>query len=221
MSIDSRSDVDSPPPPFLVKLFHRNGQYYRHTSPEEFASSSLPAHISIYARLDCTLKELALELATVEPSILPSPSIGTRLAFQLVCPDLRATSAINNAQPRFAVKELGSIVIGQGSLAAEDLGEAEIPVTADKDNGKTLREAHFVVGDYVSRLGDGTVVTDMVNVAAFTTLTTGSVGAEVVEGAMVGETEAQAASHRVNGEEVRGFRRGRLGEAVGGAVGKW
>lgn len=134
--------------------------------PDEFALPSLPSHILVYTRPDCSLKELALELAAVQPSILPSPSIGTRLVFQLVCPDLRGTSAINNAAPRFAVKELGSIVIGQGSLSVRDLEDAEIPVTGDRENGKTLREAHFVVGDYVScavlpPLSDGSVAPAM------------------------------------------------------------
>jgi histone deacetylase complex subunit SAP18 len=159
MSSSPESDVNSRPPPFLLKVFYRYGQYFR---LDEFAAPSLPTHVSIYTHPDCTLMDLAMGLAIADSSILPYPNVGTRLAFQLVCPDLRGTNAVNSSQPRFAVKELGSIVIGQGILRADELAEAEIPAAADRDNGKTLRDAHFVVGDYVScailpPLPDGTV----------------------------------------------------------------
>ncbi|KAH7308180.1 Sin3 associated polypeptide p18-domain-containing protein [Stachybotrys elegans] len=134
--------------PFLVKLFHRVGTFYR---PDEFASNSPPPHVSIYTWPDCTLNELALELAATEPSLLPTPAVGTRLAFQLVYPDLRSTTGISNASPRFAVKDLGTVVIGQGSPGTggpeEDAGGVG---KMDNTSSKSLGDARFVVGDYIS-----------------------------------------------------------------------
>ncbi|GAB0135156.1 hypothetical protein EsDP_00003503 [Epichloe bromicola] len=154
-------DSDAPAP-FLVQLFYRTGGFYR---PDEFAARSLPPHISVYTWPSCTLNELALELAASKVSALPYPAIGTRLAFQLVCPDLRSVSAISNAPPRYAVKDLGSTVIGQNT---SDAGEPEfIEVVGSTRNGpasdkKSLSEARFVVGDYIScailpPLADGSV----------------------------------------------------------------
>ncbi|KAH7140632.1 Sin3 associated polypeptide p18-domain-containing protein [Dactylonectria macrodidyma] len=147
--------------PFLVQLFYRQGAFHR---PEEFASQSLPAHISVYTWSDCTLEELGFELAAARPSSLPVPSIGTRLAFQLVFPDLRNTSAASNAQPRFGIKDLGSIVIGEGgpSVQLSDDIDTDGPVKGLKDKDKTLNDARFVVGDYIScavipPLSDGSV----------------------------------------------------------------
>ncbi|KAK7402629.1 hypothetical protein QQX98_011609 [Neonectria punicea] len=161
--------MSSPPPkpiredttPFLVQLFYRQAAFYR---PEEFGAHSLPPHISIYTWSDCTLKELALELAAAKPSALPSPAVGSRLAFQLVFPDLRTTNAISSANPRFSVKDLGSIVIGEGEPGAELLDDVDMdgPVKEVKDKDKTLGDARFVVGDYIScavipPLSDGSV----------------------------------------------------------------
>ncbi|KAF7542830.1 hypothetical protein G7Z17_g11239 [Cylindrodendrum hubeiense] len=109
--------------PFLVQLFYRQGTFHK---PEDFGSHSLPTHIPVYTWSDCTLKELALELAAAKPSALPSPAIGTRLAFQLVFPDLRNASAASNAQPRFGVKDLGSIIIGEGEPSVELSDDVEM-----------------------------------------------------------------------------------------------
>ncbi|KAK4085565.1 uncharacterized protein Triagg1_555 [Trichoderma aggressivum f. europaeum] len=140
---DARANEDDDTSPFLVRLFHRTGSFHR---PEEFASPSLPSHVSIYTWSTCTLYELALELAAAKPSALPSPTIGTRLSFQLVCPDLRGTSTVNTGQPKFAVKELGSIVIGEGYPGAENPDEADPDVMMRDDNGKdkTLADWRFV-----------------------------------------------------------------------------
>ncbi|KAK5997467.1 hypothetical protein PT974_02828 [Cladobotryum mycophilum] len=129
--------------PFLVKLFHRNGAFHR---PEEFASPSLPPHILVYTWSSCTLKELALELAASKPSVLQIPTIGTRLAFQLVCPDLRGTSATSTSHPRFAVKDLGSIVIGEGGPGIDDSddGSFDGPLRDEDASHKTLSDARFV-----------------------------------------------------------------------------
>lgn len=100
----------------------------------------------IYTYPSCTLSELSQLIAGADPSILPSPAIGTRLVFRLIYPD---AAQGGRRFGRFAVKELGSVVIGAGNPGGEDdlngLGEAE-----DDDGQKTLDEARFVVGDYVS-----------------------------------------------------------------------
>lgn len=94
---------------------------------------------------DCTLDELALELAIAEPGVLSSPAIGTRLVFQLIFPDLRNATAAVNAPPRFASRDLGSVVIGSGGPGVEE------PVRDGVDDGaKKLSDARFVVGDYVT-----------------------------------------------------------------------
>ncbi|KAL7789795.1 Sin3 associated polypeptide p18 domain-containing protein [Trichoderma ceciliae] len=135
--------------PFLVHLFYRSGSFHR---PEEFASPALPPHVSIYTWPTCTLNELALELAAAKPGALPTPAVGTRLSFQLVCPDLRGTSATNTTQPKFVVKEIGSIVIGEGYPGAENPDDAGPDILMRNDGGKdkTLADWRFVVGDYIS-----------------------------------------------------------------------
>lgn len=179
----TKGDDDHDATPFLVRLFHKTGSFPRYVAiahdgilidgisllnilfrPEEFASSSLPPYVSIYTWSTCTLNELALELAAAKPNALPTPAIGTRLSFQLVCPDLRGSSAINTTQPKFAVKELGSIVIGEGYPGAEDREEAGPDSLMREDSGKdkTLADWRFVVGDYISCAilpprGDGAV----------------------------------------------------------------
>ncbi|KAG5981100.1 hypothetical protein E4U55_003314 [Claviceps digitariae] len=162
-SPSDKGDTD-PAAPFLLQLFYRTGGFYR---PDEFAAPSLPPHISVYTWPSCTLHDLALELAASKASALPYPAIGTRLAFQLVCPDLRSVSTISNAPPRYAVKDLGSIVIG--SQSASEGAESEFIVAGGStreepasDNKKSLSDARFVVGDYVScailpPLADGSV----------------------------------------------------------------
>lgn len=180
MSVSSSSDND-PPVPFLVQLVYRTGTFYRYalsayaqspgrvlteppcSRPEEFASLPLPPHISVYTWPHCTLSELALELAAARPSALPYPAVGTRLVFQLVYPDLRGGGAGSDAVPRFAVKDLGSIVLGRGLPGAEtsEPGHGGA-VRPDQEVGRTLSDARFVVGDYLScavlpPLSDGSV----------------------------------------------------------------
>ncbi|OAQ62329.1 Sin3-associated polypeptide Sap18 [Pochonia chlamydosporia 170] len=161
MSSASDNGDRDPPAPFLLQLFYRSGGFFR---ADEFAGRSLPAHISIYTWPHCTLNELALELAAAKPSALPYPAIGTRLAFQLVCPDLRGVGQINSAHPRYAVKDLGSIVIGQNQQGASDSDFVEVGGSSRgaSSSDKTLGEARFVVGDYIScailpPLGDGSI----------------------------------------------------------------
>ncbi|RDA90437.1 hypothetical protein CP533_5242 [Ophiocordyceps camponoti-saundersi (nom. inval.)] len=161
MSSHSEETHRLPPAPFLVHLIYRTGTFYR---PEDFSSRSLPPHISLYTWPDCTLSELAMELAASKPSILPHPTIGTRLVFQLVYPDLRGMTPLGDTPPRYAVKDLGSIVIGQGGPGAEtsELGASAGASRNDHDIGRTLNDARFVVGDFLScailpPLSDGSV----------------------------------------------------------------
>ncbi|KAM0200667.1 hypothetical protein ACHAPA_008673 [Fusarium lateritium] len=146
----------SPPPksvredttPFLLQLFYRTGALHR---PDEFEFNSLPPHISVYTWSDCTLNELALDLVATKPSAFPSPSVGCRLVFQLVFPDLRNTTAVSNAPPRYGVKDLGSLVIG-GDPGTDASGDTSMETTLRDidDRCKTLSEARFVVGDYIT-----------------------------------------------------------------------
>ncbi|QUC22038.1 uncharacterized protein UV8b_06279 [Ustilaginoidea virens] len=150
------------PAPFLVQLFYRTGSFYR---PEDFASHPLPPHVYVYTWPSCTLSDLALELAAATPTSFPHPAIGARLSFQLVCPDLRSVSAVSNAPPRYAVKDLGSVVIGQHAHGAATNESLELGGSTRSGPGsgkKTLNDARFVVGDYIScailpPLADGSV----------------------------------------------------------------
>lgn len=123
----------------------------------------MPPHILVYTWSDCTLNELALELAGAKKSALPSPSVGCRLVFQLVFPDLRNTAAVTNAPPKYGVKDLGSIVLGGGSVA-DTSGDISMDGTTrgSDDKTKTLSDCRFVVGDYITcailpPLSDGSV----------------------------------------------------------------
>ncbi|KAL7921501.1 Sin3 associated polypeptide p18 domain-containing protein [Trichoderma austrokoningii] len=161
----AKGDDEHDAAPFLVRLFHKTGGFPR---AEEFASSSPPPYVSIYTWSTCTLNELALELAAAKPNALPNPAIGTRLSFRLVCPGLRGASATDTRQPKFVVKNLGSIVIGEGSPGAEEPEDAG-PDTLTRDDfekDKTLADWRFVVGDYISCAilpprGDGAVAPSM------------------------------------------------------------
>jgi histone deacetylase complex subunit SAP18 len=94
---------------------------------------------------NCSLKQLALNLSELSVPSLPSPAFGTRLVFQLVFPNLRRTESTPNGPPRYGVKDLGSVVIGAGSTTDEE------DATWDRvDEDKTLGDARFVVGDYIS-----------------------------------------------------------------------
>ncbi|KAL1875749.1 hypothetical protein VTK73DRAFT_9810 [Phialemonium thermophilum] len=102
--------------PFLLKLFYRTGAFHR---PEEFTSAShLPPHLSIYAWPSTTLSELSHHLAAANPPILPDPAVGTRLAFRLLYPDARGAGP--RGQGRYVIKDLGSLVIGEGGPGAAE-----------------------------------------------------------------------------------------------------
>lgn len=168
-------DRDSTTTPFLLKLFYRTGTFHR---PDEFATtapSSLPTHLPIHAYPTTTLLELAHHIASLRPAALPSPAIGTRLSFRLIYPDAAAPPAPSRLlppdqssapPPRYLAKDLGSLVLGYEDGRAvkvgngdddedmlndddENNGNAQPPEVSPAGN-KTLADAKFVVGDYLS-----------------------------------------------------------------------
>ncbi|KUJ20953.1 uncharacterized protein LY89DRAFT_704921 [Mollisia scopiformis] len=142
--------------PFYLKLFYRNNAVHR---PEEFITSAeLPAHLQIYTWPSCTLRELSHLLTSALPTLLPDPAIGTRLSFRLIYPDTRSSGpGIGVGPGRYLIKELGSVIIGDGGpgiLPDEEEaaivrgGHMEGPLGGDPE--KTLQDARFMIGDYVS-----------------------------------------------------------------------
>ncbi|KAI2612470.1 Sin3 associated polypeptide p18-domain-containing protein [Hypoxylon fragiforme] len=144
-------------PPFMLRLFYRTGAFHR---PDEFTTERLPPHIGIHAWNDSTLTELTYIIAAAKPNLIPNPAVGTRVAFRLIFPDTR-TNAAGQTTARYSVKDLGSVVIGDGyrGLDPEDIDEEK---KLDTEGDKTLLEARFVVGDFIScailpPLADGSV----------------------------------------------------------------
>ncbi|KAI0481056.1 Sin3 associated polypeptide p18-domain-containing protein [Xylariaceae sp. FL0804] len=156
-------------PPFMLQLFYRTGAFHR---PDEFSAAPLPSHLELHTWPDCTLSELAHGIAASSPSLLPDPAIGTRLAFRLIFPDTRSGSSgpgphsrrhqhrrqQSSTVPRYMIRELGSVVLGEGGQGL-DPDDADAVMADqhghndDRDDaaaGKTLADARFVVGDYVS-----------------------------------------------------------------------
>ncbi|KAI1805788.1 Sin3 associated polypeptide p18-domain-containing protein [Daldinia bambusicola] len=132
-------------PPFMLRLFYRTGAFHR---PEEFNNTSqLPPHIPIYTWPDCTLTELTYIIAALKPSLVPNPAIGTRFAFRLIFPDTRSTSGPTSA--KYAVKDLGSVIVGNGGKGL-DPGDPEAEKTIESEGDRTLKDAKFVVGDFIS-----------------------------------------------------------------------
>ncbi|KAG7101057.1 Histone deacetylase complex subunit SAP18 like protein [Verticillium longisporum] len=144
--------------PFLLRVFYRHGAFHR---PDEFAARALPPSLDLYTWPSCTLDELAHQLAAERPALLPDPAVGTRLAFRLIFPDARSMDNASHTAPRFMVKDLGSVVIGDGRPGldvaaaddATDVADRVSPVRQPggiKDGLRTLEGSKFVVGDYVS-----------------------------------------------------------------------
>ncbi|KAJ4304360.1 hypothetical protein N0V88_001973 [Collariella sp. IMI 366227] len=69
----------------------------------------------------------------------PPPAVGTRLVFRLIYADARATPT------RFVAKDLGSVVLGRGQP-----GAGGVPVDEVNESMKTLADARFIPGDYIS-----------------------------------------------------------------------
>ncbi|KAF2276861.1 uncharacterized protein EI97DRAFT_323996 [Westerdykella ornata] len=165
--------------PFLLRLFYKNGQFHR---LEEFASPRLPPHLQIYTWQSCTLSELTHLLLTALPSLLPAEYAGTRIAYRLIFPDMQGPSRPGTA-PRFIARDLGSVIVGAASVDAQgkkldnDIEDEESSKDEGKAGGdivkdalqqlsgelnKTLQDARFVIGDYISAailppLADGSV----------------------------------------------------------------
>lgn len=146
-----------------------------HDRPDEFASRALQPSVSVYTWPSCSLGELACQIASERPNLLPHPSIGTRLAFRLVYPDTRSLNASSNEEPRFMAKDIGSVVIGAGMAGASnggrrggdddddiEMGDRSPPFEEASLGESTLQDARYVVGDFVScailpPLSDGSV----------------------------------------------------------------
>ncbi|KAK7953648.1 hypothetical protein PG996_014540 [Apiospora saccharicola] len=155
-------------PPFALQLVYRTGAFHR---PDEFSAHHLPPHLTVHTWNDCTLLELAHHLASAPSLLLPEPAIGTRLAFRLIFPDTRSGNgggpsiyqSSGGGGGRFMVKDLGSLVIGDGGPGLDpDDPECAKQIDSSSDADKTLADARFVVGDYISvailpPLGDGSV----------------------------------------------------------------
>ncbi|EXJ83345.1 hypothetical protein A1O1_06966 [Capronia coronata CBS 617.96] len=178
----------SPPPentidrqkttPFLLNFCYRSSAFHSLTDfPTPTPSNPrphLPAHLQIYTWMNCTLRELAHLLTQALPSILPEPSIGTRLSFRLVYPDLHASRGgggrlETEGRARYLSKEMGSVVVSAPlSEYANGGGESGAGVAAalkldGEDADKTLEDARFVIGDFIDcavfpPLSDGSVV---------------------------------------------------------------
>ena len=134
--------------PFLLKLFYRQQDFHR---LEEFTPSRQPSqYVQIYTWPDCTLRELSHCLTSSLRRLFPSPISGTRVAFRLIFPDMRAVQG-SDGYGQFATKDLGSVVIGADSGDANDRSSrgygAQRP---DPDGNKSLQDFRFVIGDYVS-----------------------------------------------------------------------
>lgn len=140
--------------PFHLKLFYRNGGFHR---LDEFNPlGELPPHLQIYTWQSCTLRELSHLLTSALPTLLPDPAIGTRLSFRLIFPDTR-NAAPSSGPGRYMTKELGSIIIGGGGpgiLPDEDeaaiVAGGQMAGSLGGEPEKTLQDARFVIGDYIS-----------------------------------------------------------------------
>ncbi|KAI2470612.1 Sin3 associated polypeptide p18-domain-containing protein [Annulohypoxylon bovei var. microspora] len=132
-------------PPFMLRLFYRTGAFHR---PDEFTNGPFPPHITIHAWPDVSLTELVYNIAAAKPHLLPDPAVGTRVAFRLIFPDTR-NNAASHTTARYAVKDMGSVIIGDGSRGL-DPDDVEAEKEPEADGEKTLTDARFVVGDFIS-----------------------------------------------------------------------
>lgn len=134
--------------------------------PDEFSAPDHLPHVYFHTWPSATLAELSHQLAATAPHLLPSPAIGTRLAFRLLYYDTRAAGDQDQGPARCVVKDLGSVVIGDGgpgistggdedgdNVGGEpDDGRLRMGATAGSaaESAKSLADARFVVGDYIS-----------------------------------------------------------------------
>ncbi|KAI9726459.1 MAG: hypothetical protein M1828_001281 [Chrysothrix sp. TS-e1954] len=145
--------------PSLVRLFYKVDNFFR---PDEFLNpTSLPPHLEIYTWPDCSLRELTQiittqlsKLKTAQPDLgVPSSftnnPAGTRVAFRLIFPDVQAPPS-QARPPRYLTRELGSVVVGEKEQSLADDLEGVEGRTLEGEGSKTLRDARFVIGDYVA-----------------------------------------------------------------------
>ncbi|KAK4934700.1 hypothetical protein LTR10_024097 [Elasticomyces elasticus] len=156
--------------PFLLNFCYRSSAFHNladfpiptPTNPHPH----LPAHLQIYTWMSCTLRELAHLLTQALPHVLPDPSIGTRLSFRLVYPDVHASRGgggrlESEGRGRYLSKEIGSVVV---SAPEDSNGEKDGTFSLEgEDAERTLEDARFVIGDFIDcavfpPLSDGTVV---------------------------------------------------------------
>lgn len=88
------------------------------------------------------------------PNVVPNPAIGTRLSYRLIFPDTRDTG--RPGPGRYLSKDLGTVILGgdeRGIFSTEkDNADGDTSGAADLngDANKTLQDARFVIGDYIS-----------------------------------------------------------------------
>ncbi|KAL1296728.1 hypothetical protein AAFC00_000198 [Neodothiora populina] len=158
--------------PFLLRLYYRSNAFH---SPSEFTTVPPPSSLQqqslqIYTWPTCTLAELTGLLSSALPHLLPSPAVGTRIGYRLVFPDTRSVPASGGGDGpgRWLSKDLGSVVIGADVVGRGGNGYDDDDDDDDMTNGhddvsdpaglgklggdaaKTLAEARFVIGDYIS-----------------------------------------------------------------------
>jgi histone deacetylase complex subunit SAP18 len=118
--------------------------------------SRLPTHLQIYTWQSCTLRELCGLFLGAMPSLLPQPYAGTRIAFRLVYPDIQGSNR-PGAQGRYISRDIGSVIVGARTTNENsDLDDGDGAAVAEAlkqlngDPDKTLSDAKFLVGDYVT-----------------------------------------------------------------------
>lgn len=124
------------PTPFLINLYHQTGSFPR---PQDLPHLTTP-HTPLYAFKKTSLLQLVHLLADADPSVLPSPAIGTRVAFRLSFSDGRLLTT----------HYLGSVVIRGRNRDVGDVGLDDDDEEEKDDSEKTLHDVKFVVGDYLS-----------------------------------------------------------------------
>ncbi|KAG9247639.1 Sin3 associated polypeptide p18-domain-containing protein [Calycina marina] len=198
--------------PFLLKLFYRLGNYHR---TDEFSrSGDLPPYIQVYTWQSCSLRELSHLLTASLPSLLSKPAIGTRLAFRLIYADTRAAAPSLNAPGRYMTKDVGTVIIGEGGPGIlpddEEAGGAMAGALGGQPD-KTLADAKFVVGDYVSCA----ILPPLANGAVAPPPPTGPTGRNGFGGAGRGDS-GYPSRGPMGPRENGGFRGGRGGGPRGG-----
>lgn len=151
--------------PFLLRLFYKQNSF--HDTDSFDPTRRLPQNLQIYTWQSCTLRELSSLLLTTLPNLLPQPYAGTRIAFRLIYGDMNGPQR-PGIPARFTSRELGSVIVGAnarhdpGAESEEKMDIGEALKQLDGEPEKSLGDAKFVIGDYVScailpPLADGSV----------------------------------------------------------------